>query len=186
MIDLPHLLETAKYSAFEVKPSGSVSWSRIFDSSKSDNSPLTQADVRTKTNLPVLCEEGMNIEYEVRKSWTYYWLIDPLDGTREFVKKNGEVRVNIALINNNTPIAGIIYVPCADTMYCGSKQTGIFKHNAGNRAPHFSFRRTSELWPTGATIAPGSSNITVALFPCHKFFHKHAKEPDFYVYWQFP
>ena len=82
---------------------------------KSDNSPLTQADKNSHLiiesglssnfpNVPILSEEGRNIPYLERKKWDYFWLVDPLDGTKEFVKRNGEFTVNIALIKNNYPI----------------------------------------------------------------------------------
>ena len=105
---------------------------------KTDHSPLTLADEASNeviTNrlkiltpdIPVLSEEGRNIPYSERKNWEYFWCVDPLDGTKEFVKRNGEFTVNIALIHNQTPILGIIYVPVTDTMYYASAQTGAYK-----------------------------------------------------------
>ena len=64
-----------------------------------------------KTNIPVLSEEGKAIAYEERKDWSQLWIVDPIDGTKEFIKRNGEFTVNIALIENQKPILGIIYVP---------------------------------------------------------------------------
>ena len=81
---------------------------------KSDNSPLTKADkaahkaivdILNETGTPILSEEGAKIPYSERKNWNTLWIVDPLDGTKEFIKKNGEFTVNIALIENNTPIA---------------------------------------------------------------------------------
>ncbi|MDY0133197.1 MAG: 3'(2'),5'-bisphosphate nucleotidase CysQ [Desulforegulaceae bacterium] len=95
---------------------------------KSDNSPVTIADKKAdkiiknhlqKINIPLLSEEGKNIEYEKRKNWDYYFLVDPLDGTKEFLKKNNEFTVNIALINKNKPIAGVVYLPVLKTLYFG-------------------------------------------------------------------
>ena len=145
MIKISHLLETARYAAIEAGKVIMEVYHRPEFSTKlkKDNTPSTQADRRAhtiitgflkKTNLPVLSEEGMNIDYVERKSWDYFWLIDPLDGTREFLNKNGEFTVDIALMHENIPLAGIIYVPCTDTMYYGSKQTGIYKHKEGNRS----------------------------------------------------
>ncbi|HEY9114168.1 MAG TPA: 3'(2'),5'-bisphosphate nucleotidase CysQ [Bacteroidales bacterium] len=103
---------------------------------KDDNSPLTIADQRShqiiseilkETGLPLLSEEGVNIEYAVRKNWNLFWLIDPLDGTKEFVKRNGDFTVNIALIDNNLPELGVIYVPVTDELFYGDKQNGAFK-----------------------------------------------------------
>lgn len=107
---------------------------------KQDKSPLTRADksshriiieILSKTNLPVLSEEGAGIGYNERKSWEYFWLIDPLDGTKEFISKNGEFTVNIALVKQNTPVAGVIYVPCTNVIYYGSEETGVFKNERG-------------------------------------------------------
>jgi 3'(2'), 5'-bisphosphate nucleotidase len=70
-----------------------------------------------KYNIPILSEEGKNIPYEERKNWKLFWLIDPLDGTKEFIKRNGEFTVNIALIYNNSPIFGVVYAPVIDTIY---------------------------------------------------------------------
>lgn len=94
--------------------------------SKDDNTPLTLADKRAhnkimalleSTNLPVLSEEGRDIPYAERSAWKHFWMVDPLDGTKEFVKRNGEFTVNIALIENGVPIAGVIYVPVTKDLY---------------------------------------------------------------------
>ena len=142
MIDIRHLIEVSSHAALEAgKAIMEVYLSGDFSTSiKSDNSPLTKADKSahkiitdylSKTTLPILSEEGINIAYSERKSWEYFWLIDPLDGTKEFINKNGEFTVNIALIQRNTPIGGIIYAPCTDTLYCGSNETGVYKNEKG-------------------------------------------------------
>ncbi|MFB4167194.1 3'(2'),5'-bisphosphate nucleotidase CysQ [Virgibacillus sp. JSM 102003] len=105
---------------------------------KEDDSPLTQADQRSHqaimkglqteyTNIPVLSEEGTDIPYEERKDWTQFFLVDPLDGTKEFIKKNGEFTVNIALIDGKYPTLGVIYAPVLDTFYFGREGVGAFK-----------------------------------------------------------
>lgn len=95
---------------------------------KEDKSPLTLADRRAhekivevlrQTEIPVLSEEGKSIEHSVRSKWGRFWMVDPLDGTKEFVKRNGEFTVNIALIDNGVPIAGVIYVPVKADLYFG-------------------------------------------------------------------
>src|SRR5512133_1138898 len=87
---------------------------------KEDHSPLTLADKASNEiivkhlnteGIPILSEEGKSIPWEIRKNWDSFWLVDPLDGTKEFIKRNGEFTVNIALIENSKPIAGIIYTP---------------------------------------------------------------------------
>ena len=104
---------------------------------KADESPLTQADLashklitdsikKITPNIPILSEEEF-IEWDVRKEWKKYWLIDPLDGTKEFIKKNGEFTVNIALIENNRPILGVIYAPASNELYFAKKNFGSYK-----------------------------------------------------------
>jgi 3'(2'), 5'-bisphosphate nucleotidase len=106
---------------------------------KADKSPLTLADRRshevivsylTTFDIPILSEEGRDIPYQDRNKWDTYWLIDPLDGTKEFIKKNGEFTVNIALIRQNKPVAGVIYVPDRDTLYFASTEIGAYKADA--------------------------------------------------------
>ncbi len=98
---------------------------------KEDNSPLTEADRRAHdvikdilhpTGLPYLSEEGKMIPYNERKSWNAFWLVDPLDGTKEFIKKNGEFTVNIALIQNGMPVLGVVYVPVTGMLYFGCNE----------------------------------------------------------------
>ncbi len=93
---------------------------------KDDNSPLTEADKRAhleimkileSTGLPVLSEEGRHMSYEERKDWKQFWMVDPLDGTKEFVKRNGEFTVNIALIEDGKATMGVIYVPVTKDLY---------------------------------------------------------------------
>lgn len=106
--------------------------------SKSDKSPLTKADMASHNiimaglkyitpEVPILSEESADISYEDRKKWQCYWLIDPLDGTKEFVKRNGEFTVNIALIYKNKPILGVVYMPVEDIVYRASIQEGAYK-----------------------------------------------------------
>lgn len=104
---------------------------------KSDNSPLTLADKAANKvivaglqqfNFPILSEEGAEIPYSERKIWSKFWLIDPLDGTKEFIKKNDEFTVNIALIENSKPILGIVYAPVLRELFIGSIQDGAFKY----------------------------------------------------------
>jgi len=103
---------------------------------KSDSTPLTLADKLaheeiskslSKTRIPLLSEEGRNLHYEERKGWEIFWLVDPLDGTKEFIKRNGEFTVNIALILNNYPILGVVYVPVTGDLYFSLESIGSFK-----------------------------------------------------------
>ncbi|MGB7402441.1 MAG: 3'(2'),5'-bisphosphate nucleotidase CysQ, partial [Arcobacter sp.] len=94
---------------------------------KEDNSPLTEADIKSNEiicnslinlypNISIMSEENKQTDYEIRKEWEYYWCIDPIDGTKEFIKKNGEFTVNIALIHNQEPVLGVVYAPVIDVM----------------------------------------------------------------------
>lgn len=103
---------------------------------KEDNSPLTLADkkshkeikdVLSKFNIPVLSEEGKFVDFTVRKDWDKLWIIDPLDGTKEFIKRNGEFTVNIALVENNEPVLGVIYSPVLQRLYFGLKNRGAYR-----------------------------------------------------------
>jgi 3'(2'), 5'-bisphosphate nucleotidase len=103
---------------------------------KGDNSPLTRADTASHnvimsylkpTGIAVLSEEGRDISYKERKDWKQLWIVDPIDGTKEFIKRNGEFTVNIALIENQRPIIGIIFVPVTGELYFSSKEMGAFK-----------------------------------------------------------
>lgn len=107
---------------------------------KGDNSPLTLADKKAhnvierilqSSNLPILSEEGKSISYDARKTWTYFWMVDPLDGTKEFLKRNGEFTVNIALIYNGEPVLGVVAVPVTGDVYYGSKDSGAFLKQDG-------------------------------------------------------
>jgi len=104
---------------------------------KEDKSPLTEADKRAHqiikeglskiSNYPILSEEGREIPYKERKNWEYFWLVDPLDGTKEFIKRNGEFTVNVALIHKNKPILGVVYAPAIDVLYYGQQGEGSYK-----------------------------------------------------------
>ncbi|MGL5682847.1 MAG: 3'(2'),5'-bisphosphate nucleotidase CysQ [Marinifilaceae bacterium] len=102
---------------------------------KSDNSPLTIADkaankviveLLQQSNLPILSEESVQADYSERKHWNRLWIVDPLDGTKEFIKRNGEFTVNIALVDNHVPVMGVIYVPVKRMLYFGDLLQGAY------------------------------------------------------------
>lgn len=106
---------------------------------KADNSPLTLADKAAhaciasyleQTKIPVLSEEGVHLPYSERKQWDTLWIVDPLDGTKEFIKKNGEFTVNIALVEDGCPILGVILVPASNILYYGIVGYGAYKQIA--------------------------------------------------------
>jgi 3'(2'), 5'-bisphosphate nucleotidase len=103
---------------------------------KADNSPLTIADKNAHNAIcdqlkslpyPILSEEGRSIDFNERKDWEYFWMVDPLDGTKEFVKRNGEFTVNIALIHEQQSILGVIYIPVTRVLYFAAQGIGSFK-----------------------------------------------------------
>lgn len=108
---------------------------------KSDESPLTEADLAAHnciveglsnvSDLPVLSEESADIAWQERSGWDTYWLVDPLDGTKEFIKKNGEFTVNIALIKDGVPVFGVVYAPVLKQTYVGVLGQGAYKITAG-------------------------------------------------------
>jgi len=110
---------------------------------KDDSSPLTKADLASNKiimnalqqldrTIPILSEESL-VEWKERKNWTKYWLVDPLDGTKEFIKQNGEFTVNIALIENNRPILGVIFTPVKFDLYFAQKNYGSYKINSSSK-----------------------------------------------------
>ncbi len=132
---------------------------------KEDETPLTLADRKAhdiikshldKTNYPQLSEEGKDIAYEDRKDWEYFWLIDPLDGTKEFIKKNGEFTVNIGLIHNGNPVMGVVYAPNVGDLYFGDESFGAYKvENFNDKEDTFS--DLNDLMKEG-TILPRSEH----------------------------
>jgi len=109
---------------------------------KADNSPLTLADKKSNaiiisrlkalhSDIPFISEENKLVDYAIRKEWEYFWLIDPLDGTKEFIKRNGEFTVNIALVHRNKPVLGVIYIPEIAATYYAIKGKGSYKISNG-------------------------------------------------------
>ncbi|MAZ54914.1 MAG: 3'(2'),5'-bisphosphate nucleotidase [Flavobacteriales bacterium] len=103
---------------------------------KADDSPLTKADLLSnqiikhflkKTNISIISEEEQDIPYNIRKQWSKLWMVDPIDGTKEFIKRNGEFTVNIALIKNHIPVLGVIYAPVLNELYFSYSKIGAYK-----------------------------------------------------------
>lgn len=103
-------------------------------------SPLTEADTKAsnyicqelkkyRPNIPIICEENKEVPYKERKDWDIFWLVDPLDGTKEFINKNGEFTVNIGLIYKGEPIAGVVSIPCKNTIYYAASGYGAYKED---------------------------------------------------------
>ncbi len=113
---------------------------------KDDDSPVTQADLRAHRHIaaalaerwpdiPLLSEEGATLPFETRRAWSQYWLVDPLDGTREFIKKNGEFTVNIALIVNGESVLGVVHAPVPDDTYAAARGAGAIRVRNGVSTP---------------------------------------------------
>lgn len=163
--DLSALVDAATAAAFAAGREILTVYGTDFTSEqKADKSPLTEADklaheaiVRTlgSTGLPVLSEEGKTLEVAERQAWQHYWLVDPLDGTKEFIKRNGEFTVNIALMERDgipagplgaaRPIAGVLYVPVKDILYFAWEGGGAYRQTAAaTRAVGSTYERSSQ------------------------------------------
>jgi len=125
---------------------------------KADDSPLTRADLASheliKTELasrwpeiPILSEESADVPWETRRQWREYWLVDPLDGTKEFINRNGEFTVNIALIRDHRPVTGVVHVPVSDTTYFGTRELGAWCRHGGGTATAIRVRRPAARTP---------------------------------------
>ncbi len=137
-MDLKNLLETAIKASLEAgKRIMEIYENEDFEVDfKGDDSPLTKADIASHhiimknlqyTKIPVLSEEGKDLSFAERKNWKNLWIVDPIDGTKEFIKRNGEFTVNIALVADQVPVLGVIFVPALSELYFASKESGSFK-----------------------------------------------------------
>jgi 3'(2'), 5'-bisphosphate nucleotidase len=136
---------------------------------KADNSPLTLADkkahhaivnILNASGLPILSEEGKTIPYEERKNWNRFWMVDPLDGTKEFIKRNGEFTVNIALIENGKPVLGVVSIPVTGEMYCGAVGMGAYKRvGTGTQSTLLQVRKALDLKKAGLRVVASRSHL---------------------------
>jgi len=136
-IDLEKIVTIAQNAGTEIMKIYSRDFSIEY---KDDKSPLTEADLKSNAiickaleelypHIPILSEENKEVAYADRKDWEYYWCIDPIDGTKEFIKKNDEFTVNIALIHQDTPVLGVVFAPALGDMYSAKKDEGAFKNS---------------------------------------------------------
>ncbi len=135
---------------------------------KADRSPLTLADKRAHekissllgpTGLPILSEEGKEVPYEVRERWTRFWMVDPLDGTKEFIKRNGEFTVNIALIENGAPILGVVAVPVTHEIYYAIAGQGAYVRKNGTDI-RLEKRPSTDLTQRGMRVVASRSHMS--------------------------
>ena len=135
---------------------------------KSDNSPLTLADKRSNAllidflngldaGIPVMSEESEEVDFNIRKEWKRYWCLDPLDGTKEFIKRNGQFTINLALIENAEPVLGFIHVPITGQTYWAAKNQGAFLHDGTMSSVIRANSKKSDLIAVGSS-SHGSHN----------------------------
>lgn len=140
---------------------------------KQDSSPLTEADLAAHRaicdglkaltpEVPILSEESSKISYEERSTWRRYWLVDPLDGTKEFVKRNGEFTVNIALVEDHEVVLGVVHVPVSDTAFYAARGVGAFKSINGEGS-HATQLRTRRVDPEKIVVSGSRSHGGEAL-----------------------
>ena len=141
---------------------------------KNDKSPLTEADKKSNkiiikaltklpTNLPIISEEGASVDFNKRRNWKYFWLIDPLDGTKEFIKKNNEFTVNIALIHNKTPVLGVVYAPALNVTYWAKQGCGAFKEGEKLPLPTNKTRTTYKIIASRSHMSQDTENFINAI-----------------------
>ncbi|MBE0511042.1 MAG: 3'(2'),5'-bisphosphate nucleotidase CysQ [Gammaproteobacteria bacterium] len=150
--------------------------------SKADDTPLTEADMAAHRiieaglreltpELPVLTEESINIPFVQRQDWNRYWLVDPLDGTREFIERSGEFSINIALIDNHEAVMGIIYAPVLGVYYYACRGQGAYKREATNEPRRLQTRpwdgQCLTVVCSRATQRGGHLDALLEKFACH-------------------
>ncbi|HYV90641.1 MAG TPA: 3'(2'),5'-bisphosphate nucleotidase CysQ [Chitinophagales bacterium] len=156
---------------------------------KGDNSPLTQADQKSNgliinglknlyPEIPIISEETKLTPYDKRKNWKTYWLVDPLDGTKEFIKKNGEFTVNIALMSEGRPMLGVVYAPAQNKMWYGMKSEGsFFVNDDGSKVPLQKGRNWRDLQKVN--VVASRSHLSDETLQFVEDLKKEGKEVDF-------
>ena len=154
--------------------------------SKQDHSPLTLADMRSHAiisealrdrypDIPVLSEEGREIPFETRREWDRFWLVDPLDGTKEFIKRNGEFTVNIGLVKDHAPVAGIIYIPVSDRIFVAEVGEGCWEISSDGRKKLTVSRNSPEapvrVVRSRSHPTPGLEQL-LSLLPSHRIINR--------------
>lgn len=176
-------------SAIEAALCAGIEIMRIYETEethitiKSDTSPVTQADIAAsniietilqRTNIPIICEETQHDSYSNRTSWTHTWIVDPLDGTKDFIERNGEFTVNIALIEHNKPTFGVIYIPVFDTLYFGGKTWGAYMiSQCSLRIDSFDYKHITAIAIPLPLVQTHNTTIIVA---SRNFFDNNTKQ----------
>jgi 3'(2'), 5'-bisphosphate nucleotidase len=170
-------------------------------SHKADASPLTQADLAAHRHIaaallaltpeiPLLSEEDAEIPYATRRNWQRYWLVDPLDGTKEFIKRNDEFTVNIALIEQGVAVLGVVHAPALDLTYAGAQGVGAFQWRQGQRSaiqtrkvpaqPRWVISKSHKDAALAAFLAKAPAHDAVSRGSSLKFCEVAAGEADLY------
>jgi 3'(2'), 5'-bisphosphate nucleotidase len=147
---------------------------------KENNTPVTQADIAAsnviidilaRTHIPIICEETAETPYQERKTWNTVWIVDPLDGTKDFIAKNDEFTVNIALIEKEAPVLGVIYVPVTDTLYYGIVGIGAYMlQEASTRVSGYTFEEL-EKHAQELPLTTESSEFRIVASRSHRCAH---------------
>lgn len=185
-VEITKIIEIAKLAGEEILKIYAQDF-EVFD--KADESPLTQADknandiiienlVKFYPDIPYISEEVKNLDYSERKNWEYCWIIDPLDGTKEFVKKNGEFTVNIALIKNGKPVLGVVYIPVQDTYFFAEENKGSFKQ-VGNNKPKLLAKKSDVLEKQKLIVVASRSHLSDDVVKYVDELKAQGKEVDF-------
>ncbi len=155
---------------------------------KLDNSPVTQADLNSSlliieklssTNIPVLSEEGEEILYKERKKWKQLWVVDPLDGTKEFIKGSTEFTINIGLVEDGKPIFGVIAVPVSNLIYFGGKDIGSFKFNFNEETIENAIKLPVNRTPQNNLMVTGGGKPPENFYKDFEFISKNFNEISF-------
>jgi 3'(2'), 5'-bisphosphate nucleotidase len=173
-IDLTQINQIAKEAGAAILSIYNLSPENIGLTLKDDQSPLTAADklshevimkalTALTPHIPIISEEGKDIPHETRKNWPYFWCVDPLDGTKEFIKHNGEFTVNIALIHQHTPVLGIIYIPVTGELYYGGQNIGSWKETPDGATTHLHADVNSTSWTAAGSRSHASPEETAVL-----------------------
>lgn len=172
MVQLEKLIEPLK--AISIQAGGAIMDIYLADTAevqiKSDQSPVTSADLAANAiicealealtpHIPIISEETASVDYAIRSQYDYYWLVDPLDGTKEFIKRNGEFTVNIALIKGQTPILGFVYVPVTGDLYYGGDGVGAYLDDKSGNTTSLGVRKVTMTQP-GLRVVTSRSHMS--------------------------
>lgn len=157
---------------------------------KSDNSPLTLADKNSNDvimqglrefypQIPIISEESKQIPYAARQDWKYVWMVDPLDGTKEFINKNGEFTVNIALIHEGVPVLGVVSIPATGLTYYAIKGSGSFKISDDGKTTRLSNQREHYSKKSKVKVVASRSHLTDEVKAFIENLKQQGKEVDF-------